>query len=137
MLASNLAQLAKLKARFDAMASNATEAIVPSLDASAGELVAEMQRLAPHRSGALAESIAATPAGQPTPENALGETRIVPESAVAVTAGDRRAFYASKVEFGTSKAHAQPFFLPAYRALRSKITGNLKDAVTAAVKGGE
>lgn len=135
MLASNLAQLAKLKARFEAMASNASEAVVPSLDASAGELVAEMQRLAPKRTGALADSIVATPAGQPTPENAHGETRIVPEGAVSVTAGDKRAFWAPKIEFGTSKAPAQPFFLPAYRSFRTKITGNLKDAVTAAVKG--
>lgn len=134
MNAANLLQLAKLKARFDKMTGRADAAAQAALESSADDLVAEMQRMAPRNTGRLAASIVATPAGHDTPENALGETQTMPEGHIAVTAGNREVFYAPMVEFGTSHAHAQPFFMPAYRASKGKIAGAVKAAVNVAVK---
>lgn len=136
MRPANTEQLRKLKARLGAIPASVREAVAPELKASGDALVAEMKRLAPKDSGALAESITLTTAGKPTPPNALGgAANVVPENQIAVTAGNATVFYAPMVEFGTSRAHAQPFFLPAYRAMRQKIRSDLHKAIVAAAKG--
>lgn len=60
----------------------------------------------------------------------------VPENAVAVTVGDQDVRYPHLVEFGTTKAQAQPFFWPAVRLHRKKATNGIKNAVRRAVKKG-
>ena len=119
MRPANTAQLDKLKARLDALPRDVRDAVKPQLASSSAELAAEMQRLAPKDSGALAASIKVVP----------GKT----EGTFAVEAGGPTAPYALMVEFGTSKAHAQPFFVPAYRALRQKIINDAQRAAKRAV----
>ena len=85
--------------------------------------------------GDLIRSIAVTPAGQATPPYSQpGGAQVVPENAVMVTAGNTSVRYAHLVEYGTTKAAAQPFFWPAVRLNRKKITGRIKRAVSKAVK---
>ena len=137
MLASHLLQLAKLKRHFEKMAESAEKAASPAINASANDLAAEMKRLAPKRTGALADSIVVTPGGQPTPENGSGEAHVVPKGRVAVTCGNAATVYAKEIEFGTSRAHAEPFFVPALRSKKGSIVANVKGAVISAVKDGE
>jgi HK97 gp10 family phage protein len=59
---------------------------------------------------------------------------VVPETSVAVTAGNTDVRYAHLVEHGTVKAHAQPFFWPAVRMHRKKAKAAIKRAVATAVK---
>ena len=137
MLASHLFQLAKLKRRFAKVAENAEKAVPPALNASANDLAAEMKRLAPRRTGALADTIVVTPGGQPTPDNGSGEAHVVLEGRVAVTCGNAATVYAKEIEFGTSRAHAEPFFVPALRSKKGSIIASVKGAVISAVKDGE
>ncbi len=78
-----------------------------AIDAGAADIVATQKRLAPKKSGALANSIKAVKGGY-TPENSnvrgvsasgsLGD----PELTVTIVAGDAKAWYARLVEFGTA-----------------------------------
>jgi HK97 gp10 family phage protein len=117
---SNTDQIARLKARLAAIPENVRAAVQPQLSASGAELVVEMQRLCPADSGALRDSIKVVP----------GDL----ENQFKVEAGGVDAPYAQHVEFGTSKMHAEPFFMPAYRGKRSKIISDIKSAIVAAVK---
>ncbi len=136
MLAFNLLQLARLKRRFAKMAENAEKAAPDALNAAANDLAAEMKRLAPKRTGALTDSIVVTPGGQSTPENGSGEAHVVPDGRVAVTCGNAATVYAKEIEFGTSKDHAEPFFVPAIRSQKPKMVAAVRDAVAAAVRDG-
>jgi HK97 gp10 family phage protein len=75
--------------------------------------------LVPVRTGHLRDSIVVTPPGETTPAYATGGSTTVPENKVAISAGNTAVRYAHLVEFGTEKAHAQPFFWPAYRLFKS------------------
>jgi HK97 gp10 family phage protein len=59
---------------------------------------------------------------------------MVPEGAAAVTAGNSDVRYAHLVEFGTTKAPAQPFFWPAFRSQRKRAETRIKRALSKAVK---
>lgn len=139
MRQSNQHQLEKLRKRLEMIPKAVLEAVKPTLETSGTELVAAMKSMAPVESGALRDSITVTPGGQTTPASAVGGSKTVPENRIAVTAGNKHVPYAGMVEFGTSHAHAQPFFLPAYRSLRGKVIENLKRAVFDAVhdRGGK
>lgn len=134
MLPENIKALATLNARFGMMARVASLAVGPGLQKTADELVEKMKDLAPKESGALADSIVATPAGEQTPENAYGESHIVPKHHVAITAGNREVPYAVEVEFGTSKTEAEPFFYPAYNSMHlDQLKANLQSVVVGAI----
>lgn len=136
---SNADEIARLQKRHDAIVKAVAEIPASALAAAAADLVEEMKRQAPtlHKStherqpGELRDSIVATPAGQQTPN---GES--VPSDTIVISAGSDAVPFASYVEFGTSKMHAEPFFYPAIRsmALRTKltITGAFKKAVDGA-----
>jgi HK97 gp10 family phage protein len=127
--------LSRLQRRLAAIPAAVKEAVQPALNKSAGELVAMMQRLAPEDTGALRQSIIATPAGQSTPPYSQpGGSQIVPENAVMVTAGDERVRYAHLVEYGTAESSAQPYFWPSYRLLKKRMASRARRAIAKAVR---
>lgn len=125
----------RIKQRLNAIPKNVRAAMVPELLKSGNDLAVTARILAPRDSGALQDLIAVTPGGSNTPPYSTPGGRVtVPELAVAVTAGNKDARYAHLVEHGTQEAAAQPFFWPAFRLLRKKITGRIKRAASKAVK---
>lgn len=111
------------------------EAVVPALITSGNELAERMKHLAPKRTGALADSIAVTPPGGTTPAYSQpGGSRVASENQVLVTAGDDAVRYPHLVEYGTSHAPAQPYFWPAYRLSKKRITNRVKRAIGKAVR---
>lgn len=113
------------------------EAVAPALEKSGTELVGTMRHLAPHDSGALERSIVMTPGGQSTPAYSQpGGSQVVPVGAVAVTAGNVDVRYPHLVEYGTTETRAQPYFWPAYRLLKKRMTNRTKRALGKAVREG-
>lgn len=121
------------------------------LEKATGEAAREMVSLArsfvPARTGALRESIVATPPGQTPPAYAQGGSA-VPPGAHAVTAGNTRVRYAHLVEYGT-KPHInaglfagsqhpgtppRPFFWTAFRLIRKRFKGRATRAMRKAIK---
>ena len=135
MTSSTEQQLARLRQRLDAIPRAVKDAVKPALDKSGDELVERMKSLAPVDTGALRDSIVATPAGQTTPPYSQpGGESVVPENTVRVTAGNTDVRYPHLVEFGTADAKAQPYFWPAFRLTRSRIERRIKVAITKAVE---
>lgn len=130
-------QLARLNARMKAIPKNVREAVQPALKASGDELAGRMRQLAPEDTGDLKDSIAVTPAGQATPPYSQpGGSRVVPENAVMVTVGNSDVRYPHLVEYGTANAPAQPFFWPAFRLSKKRITNRIKRAIGKSVREG-
>lgn len=114
--------LERLRAKLAALPQVAKIEMKAALDQSADELVAMQKRMAqPDRDeGDLIESIEKQPGRH--------------ELAVIVQAGGKKAPHARWNEFGTQKMTAQPFFYPAWRALRRRTKGRLSRASTKAAK---
>jgi HK97 gp10 family phage protein len=128
-------QTAKLAKRLAAIPKKVVAAVEPALIKSGEELVAQMRALAPEDTGALKRSITATPPGQSTPPYSQpGGSKMAAANQVLVTAGNTDVRYPHLVEYGTAHAPAQPYFWPAYRLSKKKITGRLKRAVRKAVR---
>ena len=130
-------QLARLQKRLNAIPKAVRDAVQPALRASGEELVAAMKALAEpsRKTGALIDSITFTTAGNTTPPySEPGGSRVVPENAVAVTAGNTKVRYVHFVEYGTSKMAAEPFFWPAYRLLKKKLSDRIKRSASKAVR---
>ena len=129
------------RSRIDRMLAGATKAAIAEVQPAllkVGDRVADtMRQLAPEDTGNLIESISVTPAGKRTPPYSQpgGET-LVPENQVMITAGDSDARYPHLVEYGTTKAKAQPFFWPAYRLEKKKAAAAIKRAIGTAVRKG-
>ena len=133
--------------KFKALPEEARKEIAIGINASADELVAFQKRLAPKRTGDLANSIKKNKGGSLTRYNSKTKTNFVevgdPDLTVTVTAGDEKAYYAEMIEFGTAPhtnkgrfngtqhpgTEAQPFFFPAYRALKKRIKGRIARSV--------
>lgn len=131
--------LESLKKRLEAIPKNVREAVKPALQKSGEELAGAMKTLAePSRdTGKLIDSIQMTIGGQFTPAYSQpGGSTLVPENAVAITVGDEQVRYAHLVEYGTAKAHAQPYFWPAYRLYKARIKRRITTAINKAVKTG-
>jgi HK97 gp10 family phage protein len=95
----------------------------------AGKLAADMRALAlsSKDTGKLIESVTVTPAGERTPPYSQpGGTTVVPENAAMVTAGNRDVRYPHLVEYGTAKAHAQPFFWPAVQLNKRRMLARMR-----------
>lgn len=130
-------QLRRLSRRLEAIPRAVREAVQPALIKSGEELLDRMQALAPEDTGALRQSITATPPGGTTPAYSQpGGSRVVGENQVLVTAGNSEVRYPHLVEYGTAEAHAQPFFWPAYRLTKKRIANRLKRAIGKAVREG-
>lgn len=119
-MARNSDQLARLNRRMKVIPLAARQAVQPALDKSADELVAQIERLAPVDEGDLRDSAEARP----------GEH----ELQRVVTVGDDVAFYARWVEFGTVENAPQPYFFPAYRLLKKRLSNRIKRAIGKAVR---
>lgn len=131
------AQIARLKARFNAVPVRAREAAQESLLKSGNELADLMRSLAESSrdTGALIDSIEVTPGDANTPPfSQPGGSTVVPENAVMVTAGNSEVRYPHLVEHGTSEADAQPFFWPAFRMLRNRIKNRTARDIRKAVR---
>lgn len=130
-------QLDRVLKRLDAIPQAVKDAVKPALIKSGEELVDRMQHLAPVDSGALKGSITYTPPGGTTPAYSQpGGSRVVLENQVVVTAGNSDVRYPHLVEYGTTEAHAQPFFWPAYRLTKKRISTRIKRAITKAAREG-
>lgn len=156
----------RLLRKLKALPKAARARIGAALDEGADEIVAMQKRLAPKRTGALANSIRKVK-GNYAPDNPNvrgfgGAVKGDPDLTVTIVAGDAKAYYAAFVEFGTSPhriapkeaealsingnvlapgravshpgATAEPFFYPAYRALKKRVKGRASRAITKAVK---
>jgi HK97 gp10 family phage protein len=141
------ALLRKLKALPPQARSRMRQAIAEGAD----EIVAMQKRLVPVRTGKLRDSIKATfgakPAGSSAGLSAGGAVAGDPDLTVWITAGGgprESGWYARFVEFGTAPhtaggkfenarhpgTKAQPFFYPAYRALRRRTKARITRAIT-------
>jgi len=131
--------IGRLRARMAAIPKAVREAVKPALVKSAEEMAATMRSLAPDDPATdapdLKTSIEVTGPGQQTPPYSQpGGSMTVPENAAAVTVGDHVVRYAHLLEYGTTKAPAQPFFWPTVRLLRKRSTNRIKRAVSKAVR---
>lgn len=131
------ADLDRLLRRLNAIPTSVKEAVQPALVKSGEELVDRMKLLAPEDTGALKASLHVTlPGHSTTPYSQPGGSRVAGPNEVVVTAGDTKTRYAHLVEYGTVKAHAQPYFWPAFRLSRAKIQRRIKRAISKAVREG-
>ena len=137
--------------------------IARALEEGAKQIVSSQKRLAPKKSGKLANSItytkgsftlnpaAITPGTQRREKRSEESRNIVGDAdlTITITAGDEQGWYARLVEFGTAP-HAQPqrgimhpgskpypFFYPGYRlnkrSVQSKATRAAKKAIKASI----
>ena len=134
---SRIIGLAKLQKNLNAMPKSVKQEIRKALEQSANEIVAMMRNLVPVDSGDLRDSIGWTYGDVPKGSISLGSVRaseLTGDLTITVYAGNSKAFYARWVEFGTQKMQAQPFFYPAYRALRRRAKGRVTRATNKAAK---
>lgn len=126
----------------------AEKRIRAAMEKVAADIVAMARRLCPVDSGALRDSIDWT--WGKTPKGAIRVAAVNGTNGLTLTiyAGDREAYYAAMVEFGTS-AHeaggrfkgamipaipASPYFYVSYRALRRSAKSRISRSITAAAK---
>lgn len=129
--------LLSFQRRMAAIPREVRAAVAPALLKSGNELADTMRHLAESSrdTGALIDSITVTGLGENTPAYSQpGGSRTVPENAVAVTVGNSEVRYAHLVEYGTSRSQPRPFFWPAFRLHRKRITRRIKRAIGKAVK---
>ena len=135
---ANNAGLGKLLKTLATIKNTVDKAMQPTLEQAGSELVKDMDAVVPRRTGALANSIVMTTAGNSTPANSEpGGSSVVAANSVVITAGDAKVRYAHLVEYGHRKPDgkgfvaAEPFFWPTVRADEGKI----KDKITAGIQG--
>lgn len=129
--------LARLNKRLEAIPKAVKKAVEPALFKSGNELSDRMKALAESSrdTGDLIDSIEVTPPGGTTPAYSQpGGSQTARENQVLVTVGNRDVRYPHLVEYGTSKAAAQPFFWPAYRLTKKRLTRRIKRAISKAVR---
>lgn len=127
--------LRRFQERMRAIPKEVREAVKPAVVKSANEMAGSMRSLAPVDEGDLRDSIEVTGPGERTPAYSQpGGSAVVPENAAAITVGNTDVRYPHLVEYGTTKANAQPFFWPAVRTNKKRATNRIKRAVTKAVK---
>jgi HK97 gp10 family phage protein len=129
--------LEKLQKKLSAMPKLVKQEIRKALEQSAEEIVSLAKSLVPVDKGDLRDSIGWTYGDVPKGSIALGSVKaseITGDLTITVYAGNSQAFYARWQEFGTQKMQAQPFFYPAYRALRRRSKGRVTRAINKAAK---
>lgn len=123
--------LARIFAKLDTIPEAMRQQIKPELLKGAEE-IASLQRgfaAASRDTGALIDSITVTAPGERTPPYSQpGGSHTVPEGAVMITAGNSDVRYPHLVEYGTSKADAQPFFWPGYMLGRQRAVNRINRA---------
>jgi HK97 gp10 family phage protein len=131
--------VSKLKRQMRAFPALAREQISKAMEQSAQEIVDLAKSLAPVDDGDLRASIGWSWHGAPEGSMTLGAVKTGGKGAgnlsIVIFAGNDQAFYARWVEFGTSAGNrAQPFFYPAYRAMRKRARGRMTRAIRAAAR---
>ena len=130
----------------------ARQEIAKAMEQSAQEVVDLAKSLVPVSTGALRDSIGWTWGDAPSGSMVLGAVRASGKGAgnmvITIFAGNDEAYWARWVEFGTSPringgeyagsqhpgTHAQPFFFPAYRAVRKRVKSRVTRAITKSAK---
>ena len=106
-----------------------------AMEKSADEIVSMMKRLCPVDKGELRDSIGWTWGEIPSGAIAIAESEPRTDNIrLTIFAGDEVAYYARWIEFGTVKMSAQPFFFPAYRALRRRTKRRIATVTRKALK---
>lgn len=123
-----------------------------ALAQGADEVVADMKRLAPKKTGDLAHSITQTWGGGKVRYSSLSANTMDgaadPDLNVRISAGNDLVRYAHLVEFGTAPhinggmfagsqnpgAQAKPFFYPAWRANKKRVRSRITRATNQALK---
>lgn len=137
----------RLFAKLRKLAPSAEAELNVANQQAAEAMVGYARELVPVHTGALRDSIVATPPGGIPPDHSQGN-RIVPEGAWMVTAGNTKARYAHLVEFGTRPhisggefagaknpgTHARPFFWPSYRLIRKTMKSRAGRALKKSIK---
>jgi HK97 gp10 family phage protein len=131
--------LSRFQNRMRAIPLAVREAVGPALMKSGNEIADTIRSLAPDDPATTAPdlktSIAVTGPGQSTPPYSQpGGAHVVAENEVAITAGNSDVRYPHLVEYGTSKAAAQPFFWPGFRLSRKRASARIKRAISKAVR---
>lgn len=143
----------RLAAKLASIQGAPRKAIHDALQQSAQEITAAQKRLAPKKTGALANSIGYTfgvhkAANANVRGVAAGGGGADPDLSVTLHAGDAKAFYAAFIEFGTAghvaggkfagtfipPGPAQPYFYPAYRSLKRRTKSRISRATTKSIK---
>lgn len=130
---------AKLLAKMAALPKAVRAELHKALQVSAEEMADVVQRFAPLDSGALRASVGYK-FGAFEADNAnvrgvgTGGGAGDAELTVTVHAGDKKAFYAAFLEFGTVRMAAQPYFFPAYRLTKKRVKSRISRATTAAAR---
>ena len=149
-MATRILGLDRLKRKLRAFPKAVEAEISRAMETSANEIVALAKSLAPVDDGDLQRSIGWTWGDAPEGAMVLGKVRSRGAGNLVITvyAGGGDAFYARFVEFGTAphtnsgrfagSSHpgtaAQPFFYPAYRALRRRARSRVTRSVNKAAK---
>lgn len=113
--------LDRLNRRFRELPNETGRLIEKALDKGGAEVADAARNLAPVDTGDLKESIGHLV--RPLPDD---------RGAAAFVIVD--AFYGRFVEFGSQDRPARPFFFPAYRLLRKRVTGRIRRAVKKAAR---
>lgn len=124
----------KLNRKLGKIPAAVREEVRTAMVRSAREIADLAEVLVPQDTGRLAGSIGWTWGEAPRGALSLGKVATGGDMTITVYAGDREAFYARWVEFGTVKVAAQPFFFPAYRALRKRSKSRIRRAWTRGIK---
>lgn len=147
--------LPQLKAKLIRLKQETMPAVRPAMEAAATEITDMMKRLVPVGHGDLQRSIGWS--WGEAPGGSISVSHEIAGNRITIFAGNEVAFYARWVEFGTAPhsvakgarrkagklqdagphhpgATAQPFFYPAYRALRKHAKLTIAKAIRQAVK---
>lgn len=150
-MAATVSGADRLARKLNALPAAAEKRIRAAMEAAADDIVSMMKRLAPVDDGDLQMSISWTwgdaPKGAITVAT-VGRRRQGGGPRITIFAGNREAYYARWVEFGTSPhvnggrfagsqnpgTRAQPFFYVSFRANRRRAKSAISRAITRAAK---
>lgn len=132
----------RLRARLERVPDVARRAAAQAMEKGAQEIVEEMKRLVPVDSGDLRDSIGWTWGDVPAGSFTIADIRSGKNKGdqyatlrIKIYAGNREAFYARFVEFGTrTGSPAQPFFYVSWKARKTEFRRNIRAAVRAAIR---
>lgn len=131
--------IGRLQKRLAAIPVAVREAAEKTLVVQASRVADTMRLMAPDDPATsepdLKSSIEVTPAGRMTPPYSQpGGSMVVPELTVAITVGNEDVRYPHLQEYGTTRHPAQPFFWPAFRLHRNKVSRAIKAGIGRAVR---
>ncbi|ASE38471.1 HK97-gp10 family putative phage morphogenesis protein [Brevundimonas vesicularis] len=121
----------RARAKFRALPKAVRQNVETALEQNAEDLSAAIKRRVPVEYGDLQKSVTWKKGAASSKSRDQGSD---PDLTVRVVEGDKDAFYAPFVEYGTADAPAQPHFFPTYRSMRRRLKSRLSRAVSKAIK---